>query len=151
MVIEALVASTITILAPYVAAGATKAAETLGEAMAKGAGNLLDQLRTWLNGDNEASSALRNFETNPNRYGGGLEDILSEKLKSNPAMVDDLMNIVNEVGPRVEVVQKIRTLAGQAVGLDVAKWEKGLAKVEQQVETLEKGGTLVGASIGKPE
>ena len=54
------------------------------------------------------------------------------------------------MGPRVEVFQKIKTLAGEATGLDMANWEKGAALAYQDVESVEKGGKLTGARIGYP-
>jgi hypothetical protein len=149
MALEALVASVITILSPYLAAGAKKAAEVTGEAVAKQAGQLLGRIRTWFAGDTEATSALQNFEQKPGRYSGTLEDILLEKAKNDPAIADELKQLIDSMGPRVEVFQKMRTLAGEATGLDLAAWEKGVAKSHQEVDVVEKGATLTGAKIGK--
>src|SRR5262245_14484116 len=124
MAIETIIASAMTILTPYVAAGAKKAAEVAGGAVAEQAGKLLGRLRSWFNGDDEATAALGNFEKNPSRYGGIVEDILRQKIDSNPAILTELQQLLDAIGPRVEVLQKVKTLAGQAVGLDVAKWEK---------------------------
>jgi hypothetical protein len=148
MVIEALVASAVTVLSPYVAAGATKAAEVVGEAVATQAGKLLGRLREWFSGDSEAVTALGNFETNPSRYSGIVEDILRHKAGADPKILAELEQLLGAMGPRVEVFQKVRTLAGEVVGLDMAKWEKGLAIARQDVDTVEKGGKLIGTKIG---
>jgi hypothetical protein len=149
MVVESLVASAITILAPYVATGAKKAAEVAGQAVAEQAGKLLGQIRAWFADDLEASSTLESFEKNPSRYGSAVEDILREKASSNSAIVDGLTQLIDEMGPRIEVVQKIKSLAGEAIGLDIAKWEEGLAaSAFQEVERVEKDATLIGAKIG---
>ncbi len=149
MAIETLVASAITILSPYVAAGAKKAAEVAGAAVANQAGKLLERFRMWFSGDQEATSALDNFEKNPSRYGGIIEDILQQKANANPGILNELRQILDEMGPRVEVFQKVKTLAGQAVGLDMAKWEKGLAISRQEVETVVEGATLIGAKLDR--
>jgi hypothetical protein len=146
--IEALVASAITVLSPYVVAGATKAAEVVGEAVATRAGKLLGKIRDWFSGDSEATAALGNFETNPSRYGAIVQDILREKAGADPKILNELEQLLGAMGPRVEVFQKVRTLAGQAVGLDLAKWEKGLAAATQDVDVVERGATLIGAKIG---
>ena len=149
MAIETLVASAITILSPYVAAGAKKAAEVAGAAVANQAGKLLERFRMWFSGDQEATSALDNFEKNPSRYGGIIEDILQQKANANPGILNELRQILDEMGPRVEVFQKVKALAGQAVGLDMAKWEKGLAISRQEVETVVEGATLIGAKLDR--
>jgi len=149
MAIETLVASAITILSPYVAAGAKKAAEVAGAAVANQAGKLLERFRMWFSGDQEATSAFGNFEKNPSRYGGIIEDILQQKANANPGILNELRQILDEMGPRVEVFQKVKTLAGQAVGLDMAKWEKGLAISRQEVETVVEGATLIGAKLDR--
>jgi hypothetical protein len=133
----------------YVAAGATKAAEVVGEAVATKAGKLLGRVRAGFSGDREATTALENFEKKPSLYEGVVRGLLSEKAGTNPVMLDELRQLLDDMGPRVDVFQKIGNLAGQATGLDLAKWEKGLAVARQEVETVEKGATLIGAKVGE--
>jgi hypothetical protein len=148
MAIEALVSSAIAILTPYVAAGAQKAAEVAGQAIATGAGTLLQRVREWFASDDEAASALSKFEEKPSRYAPSVEDILLEKATANPPIATDLQALIEGMGPRIEVFQKIKTLAGQAVGLDIAKWERGAASAFQDVDLVERGATLTGAKVG---
>lgn len=144
---ETFAASIITVLAPYVAAGAKKAVEVAGTAIAEHAGALLSRLREWFVGDEEAASVLEGFEKKPSRYGGVLEDILREKAKSDPARARELQEMMDAMGPRLEVIQKIRELAGEAVGLDLDKWEKGVATASQDVDVVKSGASLTGAKI----
>src|SRR4051794_36066093 len=113
MAFEAIAASVISILAPYVAAGAKKAAEVAGTGIANQAGKLLERVRSWFDGDDEAVSALDNYQKNPSRYAGTVESILREKADANPAILAELKQIVDAMGPRVEVFQKIKILAGE--------------------------------------
>jgi hypothetical protein len=144
---EVLAASVVALLSPYVAAGAKKAAEVLGTALANQTTDLLARVRGWFAGDQEAKSVLDDFEKKPSRYGGVLEDILSEKAKSDPDRAKELESMIDRMGPRVEVIQKMRVLAGEAVGLDADKWEQGVARVEQTVDEVKAGGKLTGARV----
>jgi hypothetical protein len=148
MSIETLAATAIAILSPYLAAGAKKAAEVAGAAVAEQAGKLLSKTRGWFAGDAEAERTLQSYESRPDRYASAVQDILLDKLKINPSMAGELQQIVDAMGGRVEVIQKIRILAGQAIGLDLAKWEKGLAIVNQEVDTIQLGGSLIGVRQG---
>jgi hypothetical protein len=145
MAIEAIVASAVSILAPYVAAGGKKAAEVVGEGLAKQAGNLLGRIRSWFSGDEEATSTLAKFEEKPARYSTSIEDILREKIEADPAKLSELEQLVESMGPRLEVLIKVKTLAGEVLGLDLAKWEKGMARAVAEVDTVEKGAKLTGA------
>jgi hypothetical protein len=147
MAIETLAATAITLLSPYLAAGAKKAAEVAGAAVADQAGKLLSKIRDWFGSDQEAKAALQNYEINPNRYGPTVQDILLEKLKANPNWADELRQIVDAMGPRIDVFQNVKKLAGQATGLDIAKWEKGMATAIQEVNVVEPGASLTGAIV----
>jgi hypothetical protein len=150
MVIETLAATTMTILAPYVAAGGKKAAEVAGAALAEQAGKLLTKIRDWFKGDQEAQTALQSYEKNPNRYGPIVQDILIERLKASPDLVKELQSLIDAMGPRIEVFQKVEQLAGTATGLDLAKWQQGLATARQEVNRVEPGGVLTGAIVRNP-
>jgi hypothetical protein len=147
MAIEAIVASAVSVLAPYVAAGGKKAAEVVGEALADQTGKLLGRIRSWFSGDDEATSTLAKFEEKPARYAGSVEDILREKIEADPAKQAELQQLLETMGPRIEVFMKVRSLAGEAIGLDLAKWEKGVARATAEVDTVEKGGKLTVTKI----
>lgn len=110
---------------------------------------LFSRLRDWLAGNEEAEAVLDQFEKRPSRYGGALEEILIEKARAEPARAKELEGLMDAMGPRIDVLQKIRVLAGQAVGFDVDKWERGVAKVEQDVGTVERDATLTGVRLRK--
>lgn len=147
MAIEAIVASAVSILAPFVAAGGKKAAEVVGEAFADQTGKLLGRIRSWFSGDDEAASTLAKFEEKPARYASSVEDILREKIEGDPARQAELLQLIEAMGPRIEVFIKVRTLAGEAIGLDLAKWENGVARATVEVDTVEKGGKLIGTKV----
>jgi hypothetical protein len=144
MGLEMLATSAISILVPYVSAGAKKAAEVAGEKVAKAAGELLSGLRRWFSGDEEAEEVLANFEKRPSRYGETVKTMLLEKAEAGPALRDELEKIIESAGSPVEVVQDVRKLAGEVLGMDLAKWEKMSARIVQHVDELEAGGRLTG-------
>jgi hypothetical protein len=147
MAIEEVVATAVGILAPYLAAGGKKAAEVVGEELAKNAGNLLGRIRSWFSGDDEAVSTLAKFEEKPTRYSASIEDILREKVETDPAKLAELQQLVETMGPRLDVLIKVKTLAGEVLGMDLAKWESGVARARAEVDTVEKGGKLTGVTV----
>jgi hypothetical protein len=147
MVVETLAATAMTILAPYVAAGGKKAAEVAGASLAEQAGKLLSKIRDWFKGDQEAQTALESFERNPNRYGAIVQDILVERLRSSPDVAKELQGLLDAMGPRIDVFQKVERLAGTATGLDLTKWQQGLATARQEVNVVEPGAVLTGAIV----
>lgn len=151
MDIQPLVTSAITILSPYVAAGAKKAAEVVGEAAARQGGQLLERLRGWMMGDDEAATALQNFEKKPDRYKAALENILAEKLSADPVFAGELQMLIETMGPNLDIFQKVQTLSGAATGLDMGQWDDrlGSAKTHQEVDIVEPIGVLTGVRIGK--
>jgi hypothetical protein len=144
MGLEVLASSVISILIPYISAGAKKAAEVAGEGAAKTAGELLTSLRRWFSGDEEAEEALASFEKRPSLYGEAVGAVLQKKAEASPEMQGQLEKIIEAGGSPVEIMQDVRKLAGEVLGVDLAKWEKISAKVTQKVDDLEAGGKLTG-------
>lgn len=147
MALETLVAGAVAILTPYVAAGSIKAAETLGENLADNADALWSKVREWLQGDDRAK-VVENFASAPALNDTALEQALLARLKGEPSLVGQLEALLDSFGSRVEVRQKIRQLAGEAIGIDVGVVSQRLdAFVGQDVDTVT--GTLTGARIEK--
>ena len=84
MGLEVLASSVISILIPYISAGAKKAAEVAGEAAAKTAGELLSSLKRWFAGDEEAEEVLVNFEKRPSLYGEAMDPSCRRRRRRRP-------------------------------------------------------------------
>jgi hypothetical protein len=105
---------------------------------------LLSSVRRWFSGDEEAEEALANFERRPNIYGEAVGSVLQKKAEASPEMRDQLEKIIEAGGSPVEIMQDVRKLVGEVLGVDLAKWEKISARVTQKVDDLETGGKLTG-------
>ena len=70
----------VSILTPYVRAGAEEFFKTAGKDAYEKVKRLWTSLSERWAGDSEASNALAGFATKPDRYRGILQDILGEKI-----------------------------------------------------------------------
>ena len=125
--------------------GAGEFAGEAGKATFDKARNLLATLKARWTGDKEATANLSRFEENPERYRPLLEDILKEKLYKDRDLADELTQILREMGPTLEVIQKMKE-AKQVTGLQVKEMTGGRAKVKQEIE---KGEDVTGVKINR--
>jgi hypothetical protein len=131
--IQQLATQVMTILLPYVTIGAGEIAKSVGKDAYEKAKSLFSTLREWWKGDKEAEDSLVRFEEKPERYQGILEDILKEKLATDPGLATRVSEIVQEVGPALSVFQKI--IEGKHIGgLVVENFRSGSAEVKQDIE-----------------
>jgi hypothetical protein len=131
-IITGLVTSVITVLTPYVKKGAGEFANAAGEVAYEKAKGLLATLKKRWVKDKEASTQLENFEKKPERYQPVLEDILAEKLSEDKEFADELAQILKEMGPTLEIIQKMEE-AEDVTGLEAEEMAGGKAKVEQEI------------------
>jgi hypothetical protein len=102
-----LAANVVAVLAPYVAVGAQEFVRNAGKDAYEKAKTMLASLRAKWTGDEEATDALTRFEEKPERYAPVLEDVLNEKLAEDKELAMVLSTLLNEMGPSLEVVQKM--------------------------------------------
>jgi peptide subunit release factor 1 (eRF1) len=74
-----------------------------------------------------------------------LEDILQEKLAQDKDLVDELTQLLNEMGPTVEIIQRMKE-AEEVIGLEAQEMAGGQARVEQEMD---KGKKITGAKIDR--
>src|ERR1700676_5037413 len=108
MVVETLVSTVLSVLLPYVAKGGEEFAKEAGKAAFEKARTLLQTLKAKFATDMEASEALSNFEQKPARYQAVLDDVLKEKSSQYPALAAELEEHIKELGPQLEIVQKMK-------------------------------------------
>lgn len=143
--IAGVVSSVMAVLMPYVTKGAEAFAHLAGQAAFEKVKGLYESLKARWAGDREASDTLANFEQKPSRYRSALEDILKEKLGQDSALLAELANRLKEMGPVLNVVQKLQGAEG-VVGAQVDELAGGRVNVAQDIEG---GKNIVGAKIGK--
>ena len=102
-----LAANVVAVLAPYVAVGAQEFVRNAGKDAYEKAKTMFAALRAKWTGDEEATDALTRFEEKPERYAPVLEDVLNEKLAQDKELAAVLSTLLNEMGPSLEVVQKM--------------------------------------------
>src|ERR671913_1179729 len=138
-----LAANVVAVLAPYVAVGAQEFARNAGKDAYEKAKTMLAALRAKWTGDEEATDALTRFEEKPERYAPVLEDVLNEKLAEDKELAMVLSTLLNEMGPSLEVVQKMDE-GRRVTGIEAEEMTGGRATVDQDIGT---GEDVTGARI----
>jgi len=138
-----LAANVVAVLAPYVAVGAQEFARNVGKEAYEKAKTMLTALRAKWAGDKEATDALTRFEEKPERYAPVLEDVLNEKLAEDKELAMVLSTLLNEMGPSLEVVQKMEE-GRRVTGLEAEEMTEGRATVNQDIG---RGEDVTGAKI----
>ena len=133
-VIASLAANVVAVLAPYVAVGAQEFAKSVGKEAYEKAKTMLAALKAKLTEDEEATDALTRFEEKPERYAPVLEDVLREKLTEDKELAAVLSTLLNEMGPSLEVVQRMEE-GRRVMGLEAEQMTEGRATVRQDIGT----------------
>lgn len=131
------------VLVPYVTIGAKEFVRTAGKDAYEKAKGLFETLKMRWSEDKEASEALEKFEKKPGRYQPVIEDVLKEKLDNETGLADELQKILNNMGPEIEIIQKMAVAEG-IVGLETDEMVSGKVKVEQEFN---EGKDVIGARI----
>jgi hypothetical protein len=95
--------------------------------------------------DEEASVVLEQFEKKPDRYEPVLREVLEEKVASDPELAEDLARQVRELGPVLEIVQRMRNAEG-VTGLEAKEIKSGKTSISQDIEG---GRDITGAKIDR--
>jgi hypothetical protein len=138
-----LAAKVVAVLAPYAALGAEEFVRSAGKDAYEKAKTMLAALRAKWTRDEEATDALTRFEEKPERYAPVLEDVLNEKLAEDKELAAVLSTLLNEMGPRLEVVQQMEQ-GRRIMGLETEEMAGGRAAVRQDIGT---GEDVTGARI----
>jgi hypothetical protein len=138
-----LAANVVAVLATYVAVGAQEFVRNAGKDAYEKAKTMLGALRAKWTGDEEATDALSRFEDKPERYAPVLEDVLREKLTEDKELAVALSTLLNEMGPSLEVVQKMEE-GRKVTGIEAEEMAGGRATVSQDIGT---GEEVTGARI----
>jgi hypothetical protein len=143
--VTGLAAAVVGVLAPFVARGAEKFAESAGAAAFETVQALLAFLRRRWSNDAEAADALARFQERPERYGPVLQDILSEQLRDDEGLRKQLSALLDSMGPTLTVVLEMQK-AETATGLKAGQLASGTANVLMRIG---KGRDVKGAEIDR--
>jgi hypothetical protein len=130
---EALAAAVISIVGPYIAKGAETFAQEAGKEAAGAVKALVDRLQRWWSGEPVAEAAAEHLASDPKKYSTILGDLLASEMVENEAFAAELRELVDGVGPHIEVVQRIEIAKG-VTGADIDELVRGSVHVEQQMK-----------------
>jgi hypothetical protein len=145
LVVASLAANVVAVLAPYVAMGAQEFAKNAGKEAYEMAKGVFATLKAKWTGDEEATDVLTRFEEKPERYAPVLEDVLTERFAQDEELAIVLSNLLEQVGPSLEVVQRMEE-AQRVTGLEAEEMTEGRARVRQDIRRAED---VTGARIGR--
>jgi hypothetical protein len=138
-----LAASVISILTPYVTKGAKELIETVGEVAYEHAKKLFNTLKTRWSADPVASDSLTRFEKKPEIHSPALQEIVEERLKTDPQLSQEVSQTVKDIGPKLDILVKL-TKGQDVTGLDAGNIKRGDVKVTLDIGD---GTNIVGARI----
>lgn len=141
-----LATAVIAILTPYVTKTAKEVIEAAGQLGYDKAKKLLETLKLRWSGDPVAADHLQRFEKKPEVHAPALQELVQEKLQTDPQLAADVAQTVKEIGPQLQVFIKMAD-AENLTGLDVGEMT-GNANAKVTLD-LEKGKNVTGAKIGK--
>jgi hypothetical protein len=129
----ALATQVISVLAPFVSNAANEFASKVGDAAFDKASAILAAIKKRWAGDPVASADLSRFEQNPQVFQPVLQDTLQKKLSEDKELADLLSQLLQEMGPSLEVVQKM-DVGKNVVGLEGHDMKSGSASVTQEIK-----------------
>src|SRR5690348_7349270 len=129
---EVLAATVIAIISPYLAKGAEEFARSAGKAAFDGTKALVERLGRWWKNDPIADAAAKSLPSDPQHYGKMLGAQLEHQLTKDEALAKDLRSLVDQMGPSVDVIQKIEVARG-VTGADIGSLISGQVRVQQDI------------------
>ena len=129
---EALAAAVISIVGPYIAKGAEEFATQAGREATGAVKALAERLQRWWSREPVAAAAAEQLPQDPTKYSPILGSLLASELERDEALANDLRQLVADVAPYIEVVQRIEVARG-VTGADIEELTRGSVHVEQQM------------------
>lgn len=140
-----IISSVMAVLLPFVKKGVAEFGRAAGQGACDKAQHLLDYVKSKLSNDPTASENLATFERKPEIYRPVIEDTLKERLATDTAFVAGLEKHLAQMGPELEVIQKIQ-FGKDVTGLQADAMTGGRARVTQEMD---KGENVTGVKIGR--
>jgi hypothetical protein len=146
--VEALAATAISLVAPYLVKGAEEFAKQTGQQAAIAVASVVERLQKWWSGKPVAAAAAENLPDDPEQNSKFLGEVLARDLADDPEFAAELRTLVDEVAPSIEIIQRIEIAKG-VTGADVDDLVKGTVRVEQHVSEAENVIGFRGRSVGR--
>jgi hypothetical protein len=127
----------LTVLAPYAKNAGRELVKTVGEVALDQAKGMLTWLKGRFAGDPVAASDLSRFEADPDNFEPGLKATIQQKVKADPAFAAELKKRVDEIGPQIDVFQRIKD-GKLAVGVQATNIQSGTVSVTQDAERVDE-------------
>jgi hypothetical protein len=141
---EALAASVISLVSPYLSKGAEEFAKEAGKEAFAQVKALIERLALWWKGDAIAGALVSAFPAKPVDAANMLGMSLAAALNNDASFADDVGRLVSAVDPYVEVVQRIKVAEG-VTGAEIGEMLRGKLRVLQEMDTAKD---VTGAKIG---
>jgi hypothetical protein len=125
-----LIASAMTVLAPYLPSAAEGFAKGAGAGAFEGASKLLKCLVSLFRDDGKAAPVLSGFSDDPELYRGALEKLLQRRASADPAFASELRRLVEDAQATVRLDQTVDQ-AETLTGIRTAEISRGDVRVEQ--------------------
>jgi len=130
---EALAASVIAMITPYLVKGGEAFASEAGKAAFKTVSDLMGRLKTWWKGDPVAEATAGAIAADPQLNGKRLGGMLDDAFVADPRFAEDVRSLLKAVGPEITVIQNIK-IANGLTGADVGRMVSGRVAVTQTMD-----------------
>ena len=111
------------------------------------ASGVFAKIRSWWSSDAKASRDLESFQSEPEIYSAVVEARLARKLAEDPTTRVELERMVTDLGPRVEVFQRIAAAHG-ITGAKIDAMNSGSVHVRQDISGADDGTGVEIREIG---
>jgi len=128
-----LVATLISIVAPYLAKGAEEFAKSAGASAFDAAKAVIDRLRKWWSKEPVAEAAAKALPSDPERYAKILGEELERGVANDSSLAAELQQLVDAAGPYVDVIQKMDVATG-VTGADIGSLVSGHVRIQQEIK-----------------
>lgn len=140
---DPVIAAALAGLTAFVTTSTEDLLKALGNTAANKVRKLFGALKARWSNDPAAVGDLERFADNPKLYAPVVQARLEQLLSSDPEFRTVLVQLVNDIGPQLTVVQRMAEARG-VTGLEADEFRRGRASVEQNIE---KASDVTGAKF----
>lgn len=129
---DPLIAPVLAAITSYVSTQTEELLNKVGDLAFANAKAIFLKLKERWRGDELAARELETFEKEPKVYAPVVEARLDQKLHEDPELRAELKQLVNDIGPQIEVMQKMAHGQG-IIGVEADHMTRGTANVRQEI------------------
>lgn len=124
------------VLTAYATDKGGKLLDAAGQASVETAKQIFARLKSAWSGNSTVSQELEAFEKEPQPYSQVIAARVDATLAENPELRKEVEALVEKIGPKVDVFQRIAKSAG-VVGVDADRVKSGAISVKQEISDSE--------------